>query len=292
MSQRIPVDVITCDPRHYVRCAHMLAVVDLLPHEVQDLIERREWTLRTRDGLRAFRLYDVHTIPTLCVDGRKCFENQVPTLDELYLALATAARTDEQQETILQAWSRIDDEYEPQLADLARAIRVPSPDAGDDSPQAVTDPVKPSAPAVSLQEELDDRKAVDIIRALGHPLRFGILQLLALSQTGRTLDDPCGSCGLVCATRLRTVFDISAPDLNHHMKTLRQAGLVETHRDRAWVHYRLRPGSLRIVADVVNGLMEAATAPPGVPARDGTPAATSECPSEGPLGHHREQLHK
>ncbi len=281
MSQRIPVDVITCDPRHYVRCAHMLAVVDLLPQEVQDLIERREWTLRTRDGLRAFRLYDVHTIPTLCVDGRKCFENQVPTLDELYLALVTAARTDEQQEAILRAWSRTDDEYEPQLADLTRTMRVPSPNAGDDSPQTVTDPVQPSAPAVSLQEDPDDRQAVDIIRALGHPLRFGILQLLALSQTGRALTDPCGSCGLVCATRLRTVFDISAPDLNHHMKMLRQAGLVETHRDRAWVHYRLRPGSLRIVADAVNGLMEAATARPGSRGSRRHPRADVRLPRRG-----------
>lgn len=292
MNDRIPIDVITCDPRHYVRCAHMLSVIDLLPPDVQEIIERREWTLRTRDGLRAFRLLDVRSIPTLCVDGRKCFENQVPTVDELYLALATAARTEEQREVIHRAWSRTNEEYEPHLAELAKRTEGRSPSRDGDSPGTVAGPGGKTTPSISLPEDPDSRQAVDIIRALGHPLRFGILQLLALSKTGGTPHDPCGTCGLVCTTRLRTVFDVSAPDLNHHMKMLRQAGLIETHRDRAWVHYELRPESLEIVANAVRGLMEAATVKEGAPVQDGCRVPESMCQDNAAVGRIRETLHK
>lgn len=105
-SDKIPVDVLTCDPRHYVRCARMAEVLDLLPPEVLDQIERREWTMRTGEGRRAFQVFGGKVIPTLCVDGHKCFENRIPTTDELYLALASAARTDEQRDIITRAWSK------------------------------------------------------------------------------------------------------------------------------------------------------------------------------------------
>lgn len=120
-SDKIPVDILTCDRRHYVRCARMCEVLDLLPAEVLDLIERREWTLRTGEGQRAFQVFQGKAIPTLCVDGHKCFENQIPTTDQLYLALAVAARTDEQRDIITRAWAKSDAEDAPVKPDLVRA---------------------------------------------------------------------------------------------------------------------------------------------------------------------------
>lgn len=118
-SEKIPIDILTSDPDHYVRCALMIEMLDLLPSEVLHVIDRREWTLKTREGARAFSVFAGRTIPTLCVDGHKCFENRVPTTDELYLAIATAARTDEQRDVILKAWSRSNAEEAPVRPQLA-----------------------------------------------------------------------------------------------------------------------------------------------------------------------------
>jgi len=112
-SEKIPIDVLTSDPDHYIRSALMIEMLDLLPPEVLELVERREWTLRTHEGIRAFKAFEGRTIPTLCVDGHKCFENRIPTTDELYLAIATAARTDEQKDVILKAWSLSNAEEAP-----------------------------------------------------------------------------------------------------------------------------------------------------------------------------------
>jgi hypothetical protein len=117
-GEKIPIDVLTCDPHHNIRCALMLQTLDLLPPEVLDVIERREWTLRTREGVRAFKAFKAKTVPTLCVDGHACFENLIPTTDQLYLAIATAARTDEQKDVILKAWSLSNAEEAPQRPQL------------------------------------------------------------------------------------------------------------------------------------------------------------------------------
>jgi hypothetical protein len=81
-SEKIPVDILTCDPNHYVRCALMIQTLDLLSPEVLEVIERREWTLRTREGLRALNAFKAKTVPTMCVDGHACFENRIPTTAE------------------------------------------------------------------------------------------------------------------------------------------------------------------------------------------------------------------
>ncbi len=120
---KISVDVLTCDPNHYVRCANMVAAVGALPPAVQDIIERREWSLRTAEGYRAFKAFGGRVLPTLCVNGKKCFENQVPHLDALYAALLQAARTEEQRMVLVESWAEANQEYEPVAPPLPRALR-------------------------------------------------------------------------------------------------------------------------------------------------------------------------
>lgn len=118
-GERIPVDILTCDPKHNIRCAQMVEVLDLLPPEVLEIVERRVWTLRTGEGRRAFQVFKGKMVPTMCVDGHKCFENRVPTTDELYLAIATAARNEEQREIVSKAWAKANAEEAPVKPDLA-----------------------------------------------------------------------------------------------------------------------------------------------------------------------------
>ena len=74
-----------------------------------------------------------------------------------------------------------------------------------------------------------------VFKALGDPIRLRLMSLIAGA------DEAC-VCDLVAA------FDVSAPTISHHLKVLREAGLVESERRGTWVYYRARPETLAHVA--------------------------------------------
>jgi arsenate reductase (thioredoxin) len=71
---------------------------------------------------------------------------------------------------------------------------------------------------------------VELARALGDPLRWRIMELLAEEQ--------------LCVAHLAEELGVGQPLVSHHLKVLRQAGLIEPDRYRYWTYYRLRPGAL------------------------------------------------
>ncbi|MFF3275517.1 ArsR/SmtB family transcription factor [Streptomyces chrestomyceticus] len=84
-----------------------------------------------------------------------------------------------------------------------------------------------------LTSPLDDEQAVElakVFKALGDPVRLRLLSLIA-SRAG----------GEVCVCDLTPAFDLSQPTISHHLKLLRQAGLIDCERRGTWVHYRLVP---------------------------------------------------
>jgi len=68
-------------------------------------------------------------------------------------------------------------------------------------------------------------------RALADPTRVAIVNLLAGAEE-------------VCVCELVAEFDLSQPTVSHHLKVLREAGLVESRRRGTWVYYRLVPEAL------------------------------------------------
>jgi ArsR family transcriptional regulator, arsenate/arsenite/antimonite-responsive transcriptional repressor len=85
--------------------------------------------------------------------------------------------------------------------------------------------VAPTAPPAS-----SEALPVDLARGLGDPLRWRIVELLASEQ--------------LCVAHLAEELAIGQPLVSHHLKVLREAGLVEADRYRYWTYYRLRPGAL------------------------------------------------
>jgi ArsR family transcriptional regulator len=53
-----------------------------------------------------------------------------------------------------------------------------------------------------------------------------------------------------CVCDLTSPFDVSQPTISHHLKVLREAGLVDSERRGTWVWYRARREAL----DAVGGL--------------------------------------
>ena len=66
-----------------------------------------------------------------------------------------------------------------------------------------------------------------LFRALGDETRVQIVRLLA----ART--EP------LCVCHVEAAFDLSQPTISHHLKVLRDAGLVTTERHGVWIYYRL-----------------------------------------------------
>ena len=82
------------------------------------------------------------------------------------------------------------------------------------------------------------------MRALAEPLRWRIVELLADEE--------------LCVCHLVEALDVPQPLVSHHLRVLREAGLVESSRFRYWTYYRLRPERLVPLADAITTLTDAA----------------------------------
>ncbi|MEV5955824.1 metalloregulator ArsR/SmtB family transcription factor [Streptomyces sp. NPDC051987] len=91
---------------------------------------------------------------------------------------------------------------------------------------------------------LDEARATELARvfkALGDPVRLRLLSMIASRGEG----------GEVCVCELTPAFDLSQPTISHHLKLLRQAGLIDCERRGTWVYYRVLPGVLDRLAHVL-----------------------------------------
>ncbi|SDN07515.1 transcriptional regulator, ArsR family [Lentzea albidocapillata subsp. violacea] len=83
------------------------------------------------------------------------------------------------------------------------------------------------------EEPLAKEQATELatmFKALGDPVRLRLLSLIASRPSGE-----------VCVCELTPAFELSQPTISHHLKLLRQAGLVDSDRRGTWVYYRVRP---------------------------------------------------
>jgi ArsR family transcriptional regulator len=73
-------------------------------------------------------------------------------------------------------------------------------------------------------------------KALGDPIRVQIVGVLRKHA------------GKVCVCELVPLFDVSQPTISHHLKVLRDAGIVASEKQGLWVYYYVLPGSLDALA--------------------------------------------
>jgi ArsR family transcriptional regulator len=71
-----------------------------------------------------------------------------------------------------------------------------------------------------------------VAKALGDPIRLQLVDVLRKHA------------GKVCVCELVPLFDIGQPTLSHHLKKLRDAGIVDSERQGLWAYYYVVPGAL------------------------------------------------
>ena len=93
--------------------------------------------------------------------------------------------------------------------------------------------------------ENDAIELATAFKALADPARLRLLSLIAASEGG------------ACACDLVAPVGRSQPTVSHHLKVLRQSGLVESERVGSWIWYRVVPErleALRAVLSVPRGV--------------------------------------
>jgi ArsR family transcriptional regulator len=54
-----------------------------------------------------------------------------------------------------------------------------------------------------------------------------------------------------CVCDLTGAFELTAATISHHLRVLREAGLVDADRRGTWVYYRARAGALAGLAELL-----------------------------------------
>jgi ArsR family transcriptional regulator len=82
-----------------------------------------------------------------------------------------------------------------------------------------------------VEREHAERMAA-IAKALADPVRLQLVDVLRKHA------------GKVCVCELVPLFDLAQPTVSHHLKVLREAGLVASERRGLWAYYYVIPDSL------------------------------------------------
>ena len=80
-----------------------------------------------------------------------------------------------------------------------------------------------------------------MFKALGDPVRLRLLSMIASAGGGE-----------VCVCDLTGAFHLTGPTISHHLRVLREAGLVDSDRRGTWVYYRLIPAGLTVLAALLD----------------------------------------
>ncbi len=114
------------------------------------------------------------------------------------------------------------------------------------------------------------------LKALAEPLRLRMLSFIATSPAGEA-----------CVCDLAALTDVSQPTVSHHLKVLRDVGVLTSERRGTWVWYRITPGYKGAVSTLLESFapaaLEALVAPhePRV-WRTSTPRSTAWPPTSPP----------
>lgn len=106
--------------------------------------------------------------------------------------------------------------------------------------------VSPVAPAELTPSRRD--RLVSLYRALGDPTRLEVFRLIAAQSAP------------ICVCDVVDRFELTQPTISHHLKILRDAGLVTVSRRGVWAYYAVDPAGLALLRGAPAELAPAQTA--------------------------------
>ncbi|WP_024804127.1 helix-turn-helix transcriptional regulator [Nocardia sp. BMG51109] len=86
----------------------------------------------------------------------------------------------------------------------------------------------------------DAEDLAGVFKALSDPVRLRLLSAIA-ARAGQE----------ACVCDVSDGLEVSQPTISHHLKVLREAGVLTSERRASWVYYRVVPAALRRLSDVL-----------------------------------------
>ncbi|HEY3247232.1 MAG TPA: metalloregulator ArsR/SmtB family transcription factor [bacterium] len=99
--------------------------------------------------------------------------------------------------------------------------------------------------ATIASTKFDDQQVeqrASALQALGDETRLKMVQLLARHDS-------------LCVCEIQEAFELGQPTVSHHLKILREAGLIDSQRRGKWAYYALRREALHDVAQHIQSLI-------------------------------------
>lgn len=93
----------------------------------------------------------------------------------------------------------------------------------------------------SSVNEQEAEHFASIFKAMSHPVRVKMLDIIQCAQ------------GEICVCDVESCFDLTQPTISHHLKILRDAGLIESEQRGLWVYHRIRPDTVAAVQHFLEG---------------------------------------
>jgi ArsR family transcriptional regulator, arsenate/arsenite/antimonite-responsive transcriptional repressor len=84
-------------------------------------------------------------------------------------------------------------------------------------------------------------RTAELFTALADPTRLRIVSMMAAAPDGA-----------ICGCEMEGPLGLTQPTVSHHLRILRQAGLIVGERRGRWVHYRVVPERLTEITDTLN----------------------------------------
>jgi ArsR family transcriptional regulator, arsenate/arsenite/antimonite-responsive transcriptional repressor len=104
-------------------------------------------------------------------------------------------------------------------------------------------PILPALCCTTDAPPLSEPEAEELaarFKALADPTRVAIVNRLSVADE-------------VCVCDLNAAFELSQPTISHHLRILREAGLVEASRRGTWAYYRLVPETIAALRGALGG---------------------------------------
>ncbi|MFR9749688.1 ArsR/SmtB family transcription factor [Nocardia sp. 004] len=105
----------------------------------------------------------------------------------------------------------------------------------------MTDPACAATP--QARPPLTAVEAVELagmFKALSDPVRLRVLSAVATRAGGEA-----------CVCEVSEGIDVTQPTISHHLKVLREAGLLTSERRASWVYYRVVPETLHRLSELL-----------------------------------------
>lgn len=119
---------------------------------------------------------------------------------------------------------------------MARSLEIVDRELGERCCDISARPARSYSEASALATDLEQ---------LAHPVRLQLLDVLARNE------------GRVCVCDLEAAVPVKQPTVSHHLRLLREAGLVESEKVGQWVYYRIKRDTARALRERVQQLLRA-----------------------------------